>query len=326
VTAAHGLRTLRVVSPPDPKNRSARRGLLILAGLVAAAVLIFYIDVVVDLFRPRVEIVALVPSAPGVRAGSAVWVAGVEAGRVTSVQLARRGDSALVALDLRLEGRTRRILRRDSDVYTGSRRFIGEPIVHLTAGSTAAAQVDDGDTIRARPRVDPREMLARARTFPRALDSLFDAADRAGSLVEGRQEALGDLLDRTAVASREAGALSRDLERGSLGRLLDDRRMGDRIDAVRLRVQQLGRAADDAAERYTGPDSELPERLGRLNLRAGRLASQLDSLQQRSAAAGGFLHRSSRDSAIAVAVSGVRAQIDSLMAEAESIALRMILP
>ncbi len=52
----------------------------------------------------------------------------------------------------------------------------------------------------------------------------------------------------------------------------------------------------------------------------------MTALEQRLAEGGGMMSRVARDSALAVAVAGVQAQIDSLRAEGMGFALRMLTP
>lgn len=319
------------MAEPNTADRRGLRGYLLLAGLVAAAALIFNIDAIADLTRDHMDLVAMVHEAPRVRVGTPVWVEGVDVGRVSSVGLAPRspGDpdgGSRVAIGLRLEGRAGALVRGDSDVYTAARRFVGQPVVHVTAGSPDAPEVSDGDTIRGRERPSPEDMLARTTEFPAALDSLFGSIDRIRSFGAARRGEIGALVEQTVAVTQVARALSTDLERGSLGRLLDDPVFSARIESLRRRVGQLETAADETVARYTGPDAVLADRLAELSTRADSVGSELAALQEQLDTGAGLLARMNRDSALQVAVGGVQAQIDTLVAEAQSIALRMIVP
>lgn len=319
------------MAEPNTTDRRGLRGYLLLAGLIAAAALIFNIDAIADLTRDHMDLVAMVHEAPRVRVGTPVWVEGVDVGRVSSVGLAPRstGDAdggRRVAIGLRLEGRAGALVRGDSDVYTAARRFVGQPIVYVTAGSPDAPELSDGDTIRGRERPSPEDLLARTTELPAALDSLFRSIDRIRSLGDARTGEIGALVEQTVAVTRVARALSTDLDRGSLGRLLDDPVLSARIESLRRRVGQLETAVDETMARYTGPDALLADRLVQLSRRTDSLGSELAALQERLDTGAGLLARMNRDSALQVAVGGVQAQIDTLVAEAQSIALQMIVP
>ncbi len=312
------------MSNQTENGRRERRGYLILAVLALSALLIFNLDVIVDWTRGYVDIVAVVGETSGIRKGSSVWVGGVEAGRVRDLAFIGQGDSSAVAVDVRLEDRALALVRHGSDVYTTKRRFIGEPIVRIEAGDPAAPPVEDGDTLRGGSRASLDELIRRGKVFPSALDSLTDTLERLQGLVEGRRPDLATLAERLAAATDEATRLSRRLEGGTVDRLMADPRLGERITGLRHRLADLGAAVDSAGRR--AGDAGLGTRLDSLDRRRQRLAAELAVLQDRLDTGSGTLGRMRRDSALAVAMGGVRAQIDSLMAEALTLATRMLLP
>lgn len=319
-----------------------RGGYLILIGIFLAAIVIFNLNALSDLTREEIDIVALLPDASGVRVGTPVRVAGVEAGRVLAIAFLPIADSAEVALTLRIEGDARTVLRADSDVRAIRIRVIGQPVVQLEPGSPSAPPVGPGDTLRATPRPDPLHLLERSRSLPGALDSLHDATVRLRAMAGGRAPDLERLGTGLAAVVDAAGALSRDLEQGSLGRMLGPGGAMDRLAQLRARLDEVAAVLGPALARYgagaggdgaeageTGEADGSGELGAALRAVAGRVATlrtELDAMGARMAEGGGILDRMGRDSALQVAVRGVQAQIDSLRAEAASIALRMILP
>lgn len=321
-----------------PKSTSETRrewgGYGIIAGLVIAIALIVNFPRVVDRFSDRYDLVVLLPQAGGVRPGTPVEVAGMEAGVVTAVEMltVRRplagGDTAGVALHVRLEESTRAVIRADSPVQAGARRMIGEELIRIEPGSAWAPTVDDGDTLLAVPRSSAREVLSAAESFPATLDSLMLSGREIAALVEARRSDLSRLESRSAAALEEAGALLAGLEGGSIGRLLSDPAVPARIGSLRATVAELSAAIDTALTRYTGddPGASLAPALERLSRRSERLRTELALLQERIEEGDGMLGRMRRDSALAVALTGVQAQVDTLRAEAMSIVKRMFLP
>jgi hypothetical protein len=292
--------------------------------MVLAAVLIFNLDGIVEWFRGHTDLVALVDRTEGVRVGSPVLVEGIEAGRVTDIRFVDRGPDAAVALSIRLDDRVLPAVRRGSHARTAKRRFIGQPTVLISAGPPDSPPVEPGDTLypSGLPSID--ELLERGLAFPASLDSLDEALEELGGLVEGRRPALRELVDRLAVVTDEATTLRSDLEGGSIGRWLEDPDIGVRIDRLRGQVAAIGEAVDRFKARADGDD--LRTRLGMVSERADRLAARLDTLGRTVREGDGFVPRMSRDSALAVALAEVTAQIDSLRAEGMGFALRMLLP
>lgn len=317
-----------VSNDPAPDQR-ARGGFAILAGLLLVAVLIVNLQAVVDLTRDRLDLVVIVAEAPAISIGSPVWVEGVESGRVTRIAFLPAGDSVEVALSVRVEGEARAVLRRDSDVRAVRQRFIGEPLVSLRAGTPGAPMVRDGDTLRSRSHLDPMAILERAREVPDSLAALMEQVRRVGDMAAAREPELEALGRRVDAASAAASALSDQLDSGSLRPLLAADGVGRQVGALRDRIAELSDAVSVAMERYTGAEgdgSELTASLAGLSERVAGLNADLEALAADLRESDGMLGRMQRDSALAVAIRGVQAQVDSVRAEAASIVLRMLLP
>lgn len=308
----------------DPTRTRARRGLAILAGLLLTAALIFNLDVVLDRFRGYVDVVALVSQTSGVRIGSPVWVAGIEAGRVTAIDFMALGGTSVLAVHVRLEDRVRDVVRKDSRSQTARDRFIGEPAVRISAGSSTAPPVETGDTLYPRAVISLDTLLQRGLAFPEALDSLRTVLGELSEVADDRHAAVTAILDRLSVASAEASTLRSDLEGGSIERWLRDPELGERATRLRLRVAELSEAAEQMQERYGDP--ELRAGADSVATRAQRLGVALERLEAQMAEGRGFIPRAAQDSAITVAIRGVQAQVDSLTNAGLGFALRMILP
>lgn len=297
----------------------------ILAGLFIAAALIFNLDVILDQFRGYVDVVAIVTETSGVRIGAPVAVEGVEAGRVTGIDFVDLGGAGALALHVRLQDDFQSVVRRGSRAYTARERFIGAPGLRISAGPPGAPPIQDGDTIYPDVMVSLDSLLDRGMAVPPMLDSLGSAVTELNRLASAGRPAIGLLIERVNVVTSEAGALRADLSEGSLRRFLDDPTLGGRVTRLRERVTQLSEVAAEMSARYQDP--ELSGGIESVSLRAQRLGQALDELQTNMAeGGGGFIPRAARDSALAVAIQGVQAQIDSLRAAGLGFAVEMILP
>lgn len=304
----------------------ARRGYLILAALFIAAVLIFNIDAVGDLSRDQIDLVAVLPDASGIRIGTPVRVAGVEAGRVIAVSFLPAGERTEIALTVRIEGRARTVLRTDSDVRAVRLRAIGQPVVKIDPGSTRGRPVEAGDTLRGRPGADGIELMARGRALPAAVDSLLRTAEQVRAMAAAQAPELDRLQVRLAAALEAASDLSADLEGGSLGPLLGSGGVFEAVARLRSRLDEVAAALTPALARYSpSGNAELATSLEALRTRVAAVRSDLDRLSG-GLEGGGIFDRMARDSAIQVAVRGVQAQMDTLRQEAASIVRRMVLP
>ncbi|MEJ2501857.1 MAG: MlaD family protein, partial [Gemmatimonadota bacterium] len=185
-------------------ERRVRRGYAILGGLLLAAVLVFNLDAILDRARGSIDVVALVSETSGVRVGSPVWIAGTRAGHVTGIGFAGDGDSALIAIDVRLEDRFRPLLGESATAFTTKRRLIGQPMVRIETGADRSRPLEDGDTVGAATRADLDALLARGEAFPPALDSLQSALREVQARVQARRPQLVALTDRIASTTEAA--------------------------------------------------------------------------------------------------------------------------
>jgi hypothetical protein len=306
----------------------ARWGAIILVALTAGALLLFNVRALQEMVRPRVDVVALVREAPDVRVGSDVWLAGVTVGRVKGVEVTKVRDTTFVALSLRLERRATTLANTGSDVRAVRHRFIGEPLVRLGAGRPGHPPLRDGDTLRGQPGPLPEELLEQAGALPRRLDLLLAEARSIQDRFDQRQPQVQRLQHQIEELTAAGAALRAQVETGALVRLLDpEEGLPARVPALHLLLDELGMAVAALVGRYgPGEESELGSRIHALQLRVQDIDGALTSLQARAAEAQGFAWRIQADTALQVALRGVQAQIDSVMDEALSIALKMFLP
>ncbi|MFW5950585.1 MAG: MlaD family protein [Gemmatimonadota bacterium] len=308
----------------EARRHRTRRGYALIAGIVLTALLIFNADTLADRFRGYIDLVALVPETTGVRVGSPVTVGGIEAGRVTAIDLAGDADVP-VAVRIRVRERVRSALREGSRAETAKRRFIGEPTVQVTVGRPDGALLQPGDTIlpTGAPALDL--LIAQGKELPSALDTLNALLRQLEEVAGQRRSQLATLTDRLDRATAEADRLRArfEFEGGTLTRLLNDPELPGRLARLQDRFAAVAEAADSAG-RYA--EGELPARLARVTNRADRVSRALGELSERLEGSGGILVRARRDTAVQRALAEVMVQIDSLRAEGVGFALRMLLP
>jgi phospholipid/cholesterol/gamma-HCH transport system substrate-binding protein len=316
------------VATPTETSRSARRGYYILAVLLVVGVVVFNLPAIRDLTRSQVDIVALVMDAPGVRIGTEVWAEGVKVGRVQGVRIQPVQDTMFVALDLRLDTRATTIVTRGSDVRVVRRRQIGEMAVRISAGEPGDPPLQPGDTLVGRPRISPQELVALGQALPGTLDSLLVYARTVEAAFEARRPRMERAGDQIREVLDAASALADEVERGPLGEMLDPVRGAPaRVRALGQRVEKLAAAAERLGERYSlATEDGLAAEVRALNERARAVEASLARVQSEIETGEGFFGRFREDPAIERAIRGVEAQVDSLVAEAWSVALRMFLP
>ncbi len=278
---------------------------------------VFFLD---DLMRatqegPQVTIAAA--TAPGLEPGSTVWVAGRPVGRVLKV-LFRPPDPDSrdnVIIHAVLQRTVGDVIRSDASVSIRPSDLLEPVVVSIRPGTPGFPPFDFTDTLRAVSEDLDQEYVL----------ELVDSLRAAGSRLSDRAVELGRTLDDprgtlSALASNEPlraalrrdlarlrDVLVRDLERGSLGRLLTDSLMPARMDSVRARLAALSvRSGEDAEERM--PLEELAGHLDALMTRIAGLEARLDAGE-------GTAGRALRDREIQDQLALLRARLDSVVAE-----------
>jgi phospholipid/cholesterol/gamma-HCH transport system substrate-binding protein len=223
----------------------------------------------------------------GLKSGAIVRVAGVEVGKVTSVDLT--GSGVEVGLSVKKENQAR--ITTDSRAALGSMSLLGEPLIDVTPSSTGTP-LKNGDTLQSSK---PPAQLS----------------DVAGTANEGIQEATALLKDIRAgkgtvgklftddqlfkelnafVASANAVTASINRGRGTLGKLTNDPKAYDQLNAALADLHDMTRRInagegslgqflkdDKLAKSLTATSSNfehVSDRLNRSDNTAGKLLTE----------------------------------------------------
>jgi hypothetical protein len=298
--------------------RRALLGALLIAAIVGVGGVTFFLDDIVDAVRRQTTIVAVIEGVPNLRSGAGVWIAGRPAGRVARLELLPTQDSAaLVAVRLRIPTRLRDQLRTDARVRITSARRIGEPALDILPGTPGLPAFPAGDTLVAYSGMTMQDVGQRAASLYTGIDSLTAAAAPLAGPANSRMRTLGQALVHAEAARAEFAALSAAAANGSL-RLLEDPALGRAIASLRNAAGFVSTRLDATAPHR----AELNEATTALRERIDRLVATLDAIDLSSE--NGTLARMGNDSALTRALDGVRAQIDSLIAEAKANPARFI--
>jgi ABC-type transporter Mla subunit MlaD len=308
------------------ERRRTLLGLLLIAGLTAVAVVVFFLDAFVGMLERRVDVVATLPDAPRVTKGSPVWIAGRQVGTVSRVEFRERIDDpeARVALTLEIPRRLRDQLVAGSHVRLTSARMIGEPVVDIVPGPADGPLIPAGDTLYGGQALEMRAIIERLRTTRAAFTELgaeMSALAQSPALRDGR---LALVQRRFAAAGAELQRLRTAAAGGSLARLLADPELGASVEALSARVARLrtelgGRIDDRAGELAT-----VRTAFAELATDADEVAGDIARLRAAADSAAGTLPRFAADSAFTVALRRVQAQLDSLIQEARGNPLRFV--
>ncbi|MCU0619795.1 MAG: MlaD family protein [Gemmatimonadaceae bacterium] len=232
-----------------------RVGLLVAGTLVLLAVGIVRLGSGGGLFSRQVRVVALVPDGLGLRAGGQVLVAGQPAGTIRAVTVLPpdRDTTPRVVADLALEAGPFALLRRDARARVRALGLLGDRVLDLAPGTSAAPALAAGDTLVAAGFADLGTLFDSADSTLREVARLSrDLRALAAPLRDGRGT-LGKLLteptlhDSLLVAVRRTGAVLARLEtgRGTLGRMLRDTSLYASVENAAVALDSAARLVND---------------------------------------------------------------------------------
>jgi phospholipid/cholesterol/gamma-HCH transport system substrate-binding protein len=308
-----------------PRTRSLawaelKIGLLSIAAIVVAAVLIFAISGSGGFSWQRYPLKAVFSNIAGLNEGSQVRIAGVPVGAVTGIEFA--GERVEVLLEIRDEMRQR--VTTMSTATLGSVSLLGESAVDITP-STQGAPIPEWGYIRTVPAsgsladvatqaTEGIEQLTALLTDIRAgrgtigqiftndalyrdIDGLVVAAEQVARSISAGRGTLGRLVNDPAAA-RALEASLQNLEavtagirkgEGSLGRFFTDDTLARNLNTMSANVDAItGKIS--RGEGSAGAFINEREFYDRLNSMSGRLDSVMASLQKAEGTAGLVLH------------------------------------
>ncbi|NQU95111.1 MAG: MCE family protein [Candidatus Omnitrophica bacterium] len=132
--------------------------------------------------------------ADGIKENSIVALAGIEAGRVDSVQFAYGPEGTSVDLVLIMDKEAR--VREDSIAFIGATGFIGDSYIGITPGTTPGFLKENANVLSEDP-VEMRELMKRADEISKNLDSILgdvktivsDNKDKVESVIVNLEQA-----------------------------------------------------------------------------------------------------------------------------------------
>lgn len=291
--------------------RDVRTGLALLAGLSAAALLVFFTDEIRRAVEEGPHLIVETEESRALVVGATVWVAGKPAGRVVEVTFQDPGREAAgpVVIDAVLTHEGADAMRADATVRIRHSSLLAPMVLAVDPGSPGSPPYDFSDTLRrVAPTLDEEAARALADSLGGLLESARPLAERLRVAMREGPGTLASLRRDTAVtASLEAASERLEAladERGSLQLLARD---GARL--ARSAAASLARV--ETALDSMGAGGAAGRSLDALD-RAGERLSALDAaLERGEGSLGRFLH----DSALVRQQALFQARRDSVMSE-----------
>ena len=227
-------------------------GGVILVAIAILTVAVFKLGEAANLFSKRYKLVALLPSANGLRVGGSVTVAGQLAGTVSSIDfLAPDADTTRnLRVTVEIDQALQQQVREDSKARIRTLGLLGDKIVDISPGTPRFAVLPANDTIQVEAALDYESVLLQASGAVTDMVQLTrDLRGITGGLARG-EGTVGQLLMNRSLYDELNGTLSRtnalvtrlQAPNGSLGKLLDDPALYQNLNGMIGSVDSLVRA------------------------------------------------------------------------------------
>jgi len=226
---------------PDRAQLSlqVRIGAFILSGLLVFFAIIYLLGAQARYFERKYDLVAEFSEVGGLIDGATVRLAGVQIGRVTAVVLPEQ-PGGKVRVTLTIARRYAERIRRDSEAHIATQGLLGDKIVEISLGSTAAPALQPGETVASREPFEMQQM------FKAGVETMQTVKELAASL-----KGTAARVDRIAKEVETGKGLVHAL-------VYDEPESLNRLNAILARTQQiLARAeqSDSAVGVLLSPES-----------------------------------------------------------------------
>jgi phospholipid/cholesterol/gamma-HCH transport system substrate-binding protein len=135
-----------------------RIGAFILAGLLVFFAIIYLLGAQARYFERKYDLTAEFTEVGGLIEGATVRLAGVQIGRVSAVVLPEQ-PGGKVRVTLTIARRYSERIRRDSEAHIATQGLLGDKIVEISLGSTAAPALQPGETVASREPFEMQQMF-----------------------------------------------------------------------------------------------------------------------------------------------------------------------
>ena len=298
------------VRPPD--RSQVRKGAILIGAIVVLASGVFVSDVLERLLVEGPELTVIAPRVSELEPGSAVWVAGTQAGRVLQVGFLdpQHGERLLIRAVLRRD--VAGVIRQDATATVRRSALLAPNVLSVSPGSPELPPYDFRDTLAVSIPVSTRRLLASADSARTELEVLRPLTVALRERLRSGPGTWAALRRDSALQEDLRGgfgtlrALRHDIPAGTLGRMARDTLLPASLRASAARARTVFH--QHAGHGWLAADSALATALGSIRGRLDRLQAQFRSAE-------GTAGRLNYDAELSDQVRLLRARMDSAQAE-----------
>ncbi len=199
----------------SPNRRAVIVGVFVLVGILFFIGGILMIGNLHETFKSKMKVVSLFDDVGGLKKGNNIWFSGVKIGTVSNL---RFYGTSQVEVSMNIEIKAQQYIRKDAKVKISSDGLIGNKILVIYGGTTAAPEVEEGDTL--------------------GVEKTFTSDDMINTLQANNVNVLAITADLKVITKQLAAG------EGTIGKLLTDDAIYTHINAATASLQTASAKAD----------------------------------------------------------------------------------
>ena len=227
-----------------------RVGLTVIFASIALAVLIFLMTGTTGMFTKKVVVKAYFDNAGGLRVGAPVRVEGVDVGNITAITVVPSHGLTPVEVTMKLSTRFKDAIKKDSLATLSTAGVLGETFVDIDSRAASGLIAQNGDTLPTKASPALQDVVRSSQGTLENVDILVRRVDRILTQIESGNGSIGKLIydeklyDRLNSSVTEVQRLITQITegRGSIGKIVSSDELYNKINAS---VDKLNKIIDD---------------------------------------------------------------------------------
>lgn len=194
-------------------KRAVIVGVFIFSGLAFLIGGILTIGNLHDTFVKKIMVTTIFDDVNGLQPGNNVWFSGVKIGTVNKMVFFGKSQ---VKVSVKIDEKSQQYIRKDAKVKISSDGLIGNKIIVIYGGTSAAPEVEDGDTL--------------------GIEKTLTTEDMMNTFQENNKNLLAITSDFRTISEKIARG------EGTVGKLLNDETLYDNIDLAVASLQKASKS------------------------------------------------------------------------------------
>ena len=281
-----------------------RVGVLVIASFTILIIALLAISGGAGFFTPRYQLKTYFRSADGLRKGSLVWIAGIEGGNVTTVNITSSPDpNRAVEVIMRILKEYEPMIREDSVATLGSIGLLGDKYIDISRGSANSKPLPPWGEVSGSSSADIKRIMQNSNDLVANLGDLVTKINQITQKIDEGQGTIGKFINDPTLYNNvnttvtEAQHLLKEIKSGdgTVGKLISDPGLYDRLNGTLNRMSNTI-ALVEKGEGTLGKFLHDPSVYNRVE----SLLTKIDTVAGRIEKGEGLLGRLSKDESLYV--------------------------